>query len=190
MLEHLAVNILQAEDGEQARKLFGSGQNIALLITDVLMPGMTGPQLVESLLPEYPDLNVLYISGYTNGSTEVSRHLQEHGFSFLSKPFRTADFAGHVCAILGLPQGARAARKTPREALPSRVSAQAPAEVRRVTQRDQPRSAANRPERPKSEKRYYSPSLETTAHEFGDLRGRSNRIWAADGSEDLSAEIS
>ena len=175
MLEHLPVNIVQAEDGEQAWKVFSSGQNIALLITDVLMPGMTGPQLVESLLPEHPDLNVLYISGYTNGSTDVNRHLQKHGFGFLPKPFTTAEFAGRVCAILGLQEGARAVRKAPREALPLRASAQAAAEVRRLAQGNQPGSAANRPERARSEKRYYSVGLETRAHACGDLRERAHQ---------------
>ncbi|HTS60893.1 MAG TPA: response regulator [Candidatus Acidoferrales bacterium] len=100
MLEPLGIEILQAEDGTEARELFRSGLEISLLITDVLMPRMTGPQLVESLLPEHPDLQVLYISGYTTGTDDLCRQVRDRGFSFLRKPFTTAQFAGRVREML------------------------------------------------------------------------------------------
>jgi two-component system cell cycle sensor histidine kinase/response regulator CckA len=58
----------------------------ALLLTDVVMPGMSGPMLVEHLLARQPALKVLFMSGYDD-SQVVRRYVVEKGFRLIPKPF-------------------------------------------------------------------------------------------------------
>jgi FixJ family two-component response regulator len=56
------------------------------MVTDVIMPGVTGPKIAELLAPTRPEMKVLFISGYSDES--VTRHgLVGPGRAFLSKPF-------------------------------------------------------------------------------------------------------
>jgi CheY-like chemotaxis protein len=59
---------------------------IDLLLTDVVMPGMTGPQIASSLLAQYPTLRVMYTSGYTEHAIR-GEDLIGAGATFLAKPF-------------------------------------------------------------------------------------------------------
>jgi CheY-like chemotaxis protein len=56
-----------------------------LLLTDVVMPGMSGPMLVDNLLAKDPALKVLFMSGYDNRQV-VQHYVLEKGFRLLSKP--------------------------------------------------------------------------------------------------------
>ena len=57
-----------------------------LLLTDVVMPGMSGPMLVDNLLAKKPDLKVLFMSGYDDRQV-VQRYVVEKGFRLIPKPF-------------------------------------------------------------------------------------------------------
>jgi CheY-like chemotaxis protein len=82
-----------------------------MLLTDVAMPGMTGPELTERLLPGRPDLRVLYMSAYLDES-EVGAGAPDRGIVFLQKPFSPATLGRTVRAILDVPPGAaRPARR-------------------------------------------------------------------------------
>ena len=59
---------------------------IQLLLTDIVMPGLSGPDLAERLTRMRPGLRVLYISGYTEEGSHRARHARR-GVSFLQKPF-------------------------------------------------------------------------------------------------------
>lgn len=64
-LRRNGYEVLEAENGEQALHITQSvSGDIDLLLTDVYMPGLTGPQLAEKVLRDYPDMKVLYITGY------------------------------------------------------------------------------------------------------------------------------
>ena len=75
------------------------GRKIDLLITDVVMPGMSGPELHERLLTKYPGLIVLFMSGYTN--TVIVKHgVPGSGVNFIQKPFSIDNFLLKVEGLL------------------------------------------------------------------------------------------
>jgi PAS domain S-box-containing protein len=85
---HMAgYTVLEAENGQGAIVVCrGHSGRIQLLITDVVMPRMSGRELVNILEAESPSMKVLYISGYTDKSI-VHRGMLEEGTAFLQKPF-------------------------------------------------------------------------------------------------------
>jgi two-component system, cell cycle sensor histidine kinase and response regulator CckA len=86
LLEMQGYTVLEAAGGEEALRLSAEGGQIDLLLTDVVMPRLSGRELAERLSAERPHLKVLYFSGYTDDI--VVRHgLLEHGLAFIQKPF-------------------------------------------------------------------------------------------------------
>ena len=73
--------------------------DIALLLTDVVMPGRGGRELYEQLTPERSDLKVLYMSGYTDNSI-VHHGVLDPGTPFLQKPFDLDVLARKVREVL------------------------------------------------------------------------------------------
>jgi two-component system cell cycle sensor histidine kinase/response regulator CckA len=72
---------------------------IHLLLTDVVMPGLSGPELARSLATSRPDLRVLYMSGYSEHPT-VQRDVLDPEAALLPKPFSSEELAGRVREIL------------------------------------------------------------------------------------------
>ncbi len=101
MLQRVGYAVLLAPDGLQALRLAEThaGQ-IDLLLTDVMMPGLTGPQLATRLAAQQPGLPVLYMSGYPEGALAEVAGLQIET-DFLSKPFNSSVLAARVAAKLG-----------------------------------------------------------------------------------------
>jgi len=79
-----------------------NGQHLDLLVTDVVMPDMDGPELYRRLSAFYPELKVLYMSGYTQNVIVHNGALSE-GINFIQKPFAVHDFVRKVEAIINLP---------------------------------------------------------------------------------------
>jgi signal transduction histidine kinase/ActR/RegA family two-component response regulator len=97
-------NVLEATDGSQAIDLCERGdQPIQLLITDVVMPLMSGPELAERVTRTCRNLKVLFVSGYTDRAL-IHRGLRQPGTAFLQKPFTPETLACKVREILGEPQ--------------------------------------------------------------------------------------
>ena len=96
MLEKRGYRVLTAGSGEDALGVVSRGHGpIHLMVTDVVMPGMSGPELAERLAPLHPELRVLYISGHTDDA--VLRHGVREGLaSFLQKPFTVDAFARKI----------------------------------------------------------------------------------------------
>lgn len=87
ILSDAGFNVISARSADRAIKAFeGMPQCPDLLLTDVVMPGMSGPMLVEHLLTKQPDLKVLFMSGYDDRQV-VQRYVVEKGFRLLAKPF-------------------------------------------------------------------------------------------------------
>jgi len=92
--------VLVAEDGARALALAEShGPGIDLLITDVVMPGLTGLELAQRLQRERPGLGVLFISGFTFEESVPAADLQA-GTAYLPKPFDTKVLAAKVRELL------------------------------------------------------------------------------------------
>jgi PAS domain S-box-containing protein len=106
-LKARGYRILEASDGVQALDLAAKHAGpIQLLITDVVMPRVSGRELATRLTAKQPDLKVFYISGYTDDS--IFRHgVLEGGMSFLQKPFTLKAIAQKVREVLdGVPETA------------------------------------------------------------------------------------
>jgi two-component system, cell cycle sensor histidine kinase and response regulator CckA len=87
ILEPTGYSVLQAGDGPSALELLRRHTGtLDLLVTDVVMPGMSGPDVAGAVAAMRPGTQVLYISGYTDAS--VGQHgMLEAGIAFLQKPF-------------------------------------------------------------------------------------------------------
>ena len=92
--------VLDAADGQQALEIAAAHTGkIQLLITDVVMPRLSGRELAARLAAARPDLKVLYISGYTDDS--VFRHgVLQGGMDFLQKPFNLKALAAKIREVL------------------------------------------------------------------------------------------
>jgi CheY-like chemotaxis protein len=109
-LESAGYTVLTAADGEGA--LLAHAQHpgaIQLLLTDVVMPRMSGKKLAQELSGLRPALKVLYMSGYTDNAI-VHHGVLDAGTHFLGKPFSAADLTRKVREVLdeGLPTRADA----------------------------------------------------------------------------------
>ncbi len=88
LLESWGYTVLEAHGGLEALHLFEAhGDGIQLLLSDVLMPDMNGPQLAEELRRRHPGLRVIFMSGYP------SEELRQVSHAFLPKPFNPASLA-------------------------------------------------------------------------------------------------
>jgi CheY-like chemotaxis protein len=99
MLERLGYTVLLAANGDDALRWFEQGTPIDLVLTDVVMPGLSGPQLAGKVAAIRPGLKVLYMSGYTD-ETIVRHGILEPGIAFLHKPFNSDALGKKIREVL------------------------------------------------------------------------------------------
>jgi PAS domain S-box-containing protein len=99
-LQSKGYHVIEASSGAEVMKLVGQARPpVDMLLTDVVMPGMSGRLVAEALRPLYPGLRVLYMSGYTDDA--VVRHgVVGSGDAFLHKPFTPLGLARKVREVL------------------------------------------------------------------------------------------
>ncbi len=103
-LTNAGYKVLLADGGWKAIRTFEScGEPIRLLLTDVIMPDLTGPVVAERLRAKQPDLKVLFISGFHDADL-VQRFVTRKGFTLLPKPFTADGLLRVVGASLGTVQ--------------------------------------------------------------------------------------
>lgn len=91
--------VIEARDGHEALRRIREHQELALLITDVVMPGMDGAELAQLARAEKPALKILMTSGYTDDSL-ADHGVRPEGLSFLEKPYGANVLAGRVRQII------------------------------------------------------------------------------------------
>jgi CheY-like chemotaxis protein len=91
--------VVQDTNGKDALRVSEALSRVDLLITDVVMPEMGGGELARQLRERYPNLRVLFISGYTS-STIIHHGVVNPGTAFLQKPFSPQSLATKVRELL------------------------------------------------------------------------------------------
>jgi PAS domain S-box-containing protein len=100
MLSRLGYRTLAAEDARQALKILPERKDIALMLTDMALPGgMSGADLVANVRAERPELPMLFMTGYSNDAI-VNDQRRTHGVRLLPKPFSRASLASAVLDTL------------------------------------------------------------------------------------------
>jgi CheY-like chemotaxis protein len=99
MLMDLGYEVVEAGSAEIALRLVGEGLAPDLLVTDHLMPGVSGVELARDLRSRWPDLRVLIVSGYAE-EEGIEANLPR-----LSKPFRGAELAASLVALMSSDPG-------------------------------------------------------------------------------------
>jgi two-component system, cell cycle sensor histidine kinase and response regulator CckA len=102
--------VLEAANGREALELAElRGGQIDLLVTDVVMPGLSGREVADALSASRPALRVLYMSGYTE-DTIVHHGVRDPDVVFLDKPFAPAELAGAARTALESGRALKAGR--------------------------------------------------------------------------------
>jgi PAS domain S-box-containing protein len=100
-LHACGCRVLEAASGDEALRLAEAVQGgCQLVVTDVVMPGMSGKTLAEHLRARWPEIKVLFMSGYPN--EVILRHgLMNGEINYLGKPFTPAELAAKVREVMG-----------------------------------------------------------------------------------------
>ena len=102
-LSRHGYHVLQAPNGQDAVRVAGAYDGVIhLLVTDVVMPQMSGNDLAAYFWKQRPETRVLYISGYSN-PTLVQHGLTGHGTIFLEKPFTLKELSAKIRQALSTP---------------------------------------------------------------------------------------
>jgi PAS domain S-box-containing protein len=121
MLQRAGFTVLQASDGADALRVMSEHTGpVHALVTDVVMPGVGGLELVRRLREVRPDLPTLFISGYTEEGVRTQGALQPDA-AFLEKPFSPEDLIRKVREVMANPVKAPAdGYRPPDSSIPSR----------------------------------------------------------------------
>jgi CheY-like chemotaxis protein len=98
-LSKAGYTVLPAANGREALQVaVEHGHQIDLVLTDVIMPVMGGPELVETLRPQYPQMKVLFTSGYADDA--VRHGILEAPVAFIQKPYSPTVLVQKVRQVL------------------------------------------------------------------------------------------
>ena len=86
ILKRQGYRVISAEDGQKALELFQREPCVDLVLTDVVMPELTGPQLVRQIHSINADVRCIYMSGYTHDQIR-EKGAEDPGCEYLRKPF-------------------------------------------------------------------------------------------------------
>lgn len=96
ILKEAGFTIISASDGAEALALLGANPDVRMIVTDVLMPGMKGPELAARALGQRPDLKIIYVSGDTGDTPRDAFG----SWPLLAKPFVAATLLQAVAVQL------------------------------------------------------------------------------------------
>jgi two-component system cell cycle sensor histidine kinase/response regulator CckA len=92
-------SVITADNGEEALEVLGRGEDIELLVSDVVMPGMDGPTMVREARKSRPDLKILFMSGYAE--EQLRNSIDIENVNFLPKPFSVTELAEAARRAIG-----------------------------------------------------------------------------------------
>jgi CheY-like chemotaxis protein len=101
MLSQNGYQCVEAADGEQALVLLEGIRSVDLVLTDLMMPGMSGTELAKHISKEYPQIRIIFMSGYCDDP--VIRTPDAGSGWFLAKPFTASTLAESVRRALDRP---------------------------------------------------------------------------------------
>lgn len=95
-LRNKGYEVLEADCGEAALEIIKEhGEELHVIVTDVIMPGMNGPEMIKRIVPDYPNVKVIFISGYAEDAF-ADAFGDEMEFNFLPKPFTLKQLASKI----------------------------------------------------------------------------------------------
>jgi CheY-like chemotaxis protein len=97
ILATMGYTILEAESGDQALRVLEEEESIDLLLTDVAMPGMNGPELARRVREACPSMPVVFFSGYADPQSVADDTIRQR---IVRKPFRAVELAAQIEAAL------------------------------------------------------------------------------------------
>lgn len=102
LLEIKGFTVIEASEGVEALERMRSAERpVDLVLTDVVMPNMSGSELAERLKEDFPTLKVLFMSGFTGANNAaIHKNLGTPGVAFIQKPFRLNALIGVVEDLL------------------------------------------------------------------------------------------
>jgi DNA-binding NtrC family response regulator len=99
LLLRQGYTVLVAENADEAFQLFEQNPSIDVVLTDVVMPGGSGPDLTRKLVERRPGLKAIYMSGYTDEAI-VQHGILKPGIAFLHKPFTSHALGRKIREVL------------------------------------------------------------------------------------------
>jgi CheY-like chemotaxis protein len=102
LLQRQGCTVLVAGSGAEALRLFTQHPSIDLVLTDVVMPGLSGADLMQQLIEQRPAVKVIYMSGYTQDAI-VHHGVLKPGIAFLHKPFTSETLEQKIREVLDRP---------------------------------------------------------------------------------------
>jgi CheY-like chemotaxis protein len=112
MLTGKGYRVLIADSGENAIRQWTKHPETDLLLTDVVIPGMSGPIIADRIIELSPDIKVVFMTGY-HDTQVVQRFVVDKGYPLLTKPFTLKQLEGRIQAALAGGE-AQATLKAPR----------------------------------------------------------------------------
>ena len=91
MIKHHRGGLPQLVFQDHALEILAAGEQIDLLINDVVMPGMDGPTMVREARKSWPHLKILFMSGYAE--EQLRKSIDIENVNFLPKPFSVTELA-------------------------------------------------------------------------------------------------
>jgi CheY-like chemotaxis protein len=100
LLRLQGYTVVLAADADEALEVFARNRSIDVLLTDVVMPDTSGPELARQLVELRPALKVIYMSGYTEDAI-LHHGVLNPGITFLHKPFTSETLGRKLREVLG-----------------------------------------------------------------------------------------
>jgi CheY-like chemotaxis protein len=101
-LRELGYTVLHADDAISALKLIDEHPEVNLLFTDIVMPGMNGRKLADEVARRWPQMKVLFTTGFTRNAV-VNGGVLDAGVNFIAKPFTIEQLASKISRVFGQP---------------------------------------------------------------------------------------